>query len=268
MVSAEQYSKWYDACRNTQLGVGEFLEHVIEKIYSRILRPGDSAIDCGANRGRHTFPIHQSVTPGGMVVGIEALPQLAAKLLDRIRDEQVTGIAIVNQAIGSGKGRTSFAHVAGDDAYSGIFQRRDLPDWAAPTVSIIDVPMTTLDNVIEEQQLSTIRFVKMDLEGGEYDALRGASRMLGAAQPPLIVFENGRTASADLYGYSSNAWYQLFSDAGYLTFDLFGRPFSKKDWLSKNLPWYFIAAKRSEDIEMVNWELPNLIESVHTSLTH
>jgi FkbM family methyltransferase len=268
MVSAQQYLEWYDACHNSSLGIGEFLEHIIEKIYSHVLLPGDSAIDCGANRGRHTFPIHKSVAPGGLVIGIEALPALATKLLNRIRDEQLAGIEIINQAIGSAKGRSSFAYVKGDDAYSGVLQRRDLPERTVPTVSTLDVPMTTLDCVIEELHVSSVRFVKMDLEGGEYDALRGASAMLRAARPPLIVFENGRSASADLYGYSSNAWFKLFSDSDYHTFDLFGRPFSKKDWLSKNLPWYFIAAKRTQDMELVNWELPNLVESVYSSLTH
>jgi hypothetical protein len=147
-------------------------------------------------------------------------------------------------------------------------QRLDLPESAAARVSTLDVPMTTLDEIIAEQRIESVRFVKMDLEGGEYDALRGASVMLGGAQPPLIVLENGRSPSADLYNYSADEWFKLFGDAGYQIFDLFGRPFSKLDWLSQNIPWYSIAAKRPHDLEMVNRELPALIESVHMSLSN
>jgi hypothetical protein len=126
--------------------------------------------------------------------------------------------------------------------------------------------MTTLDAVIEEQHVVSVRFVKMDLEGGEYDSLRGAAEMLRSAKPPLIVFENGRRASAELYGYSPDDWFELFTNAEYQIFDLFGRPFTKNDWLTESVPWYFIAARRIQDIEMVNRELPDLIESVHALL--
>lgn len=48
-----------------------------------------------------------------------------------------------------------------------------------------------------------VGFIKLDLEGGELDTLRGSRGTL-ESNLTLVVFENGRQASADLYGYDKN----------------------------------------------------------------
>ncbi len=260
------YLKWFQAGLNEQLGVGNFFESVIEEIYTLALSPGETAIDCGANRGRHTFPMFRCVGHRGLVVGVEAIPDLAHALIDRSRAEGLSGILIVNQAVGEQAGRISFSYVKDLDGWSGINQRKDLPTWAVPSVQKLDLPMTTLDHIVAEHRLRSVRFVKMDLEGGEYRALRGASALMRAADAPLIVFENGRQASADLYGYTADDWFALFREAGYQTFDLFGRRFEPAAWRTDGIPWYYIAAKREADLRFVRDDLPGLVAGIHRRL--
>jgi hypothetical protein len=50
-----------------------------------------------------------------------------------------------------------------------------------------------------------VRFVKMDLEGGEFHALQGATSIL--RDRPLVILENGRESAANLYRYTSEHWF-------------------------------------------------------------
>jgi hypothetical protein len=107
-----------------------------------------------------------------------------------------------------------------------------------------------------------IRFIKMDLEGGEYHALRGGVSMIRAKRP-FIVFENGREKSATLYGYKRADWFDLFASLGYCVFDLFGAPFRPEDWNTAGIPWNFLAVSAGSDDEYFTRErLPLLIREL------
>jgi FkbM family methyltransferase len=260
------YQQWFQAGLSEQLGVGNFFESVIEDIYTLTLSPGDIAIDGGASRGRHTIPMFRCVGHRGLVFGIEPVRHLAHALIDRCRAEGLSGITIVNQALGEEAGRVGFVHVKDLDGWSGILQRKDLPSWAAAGAHTLDLPMITLDALIAEQRLPSVRFVKLDLSGGEYDALRGGRTMLQAVDAPLVAFENGRQASADLYGYTADDWFALFRETGYQVFDLFGRPFELAAWRTDGIPWYYLAAKREADLRFIRDELPGLVAGTYRRL--
>lgn len=49
------------------------------------------------------------------------------------------------------------------------------------------VPAVTIDDVVEEQHLGRVDFIKMDIEGGEVDALRGAEGTLKRFTPRLAI---------------------------------------------------------------------------------
>ena len=67
------------------------------------------------------------------------------------------------------------------------------------------IQLVTLDDFCEEHDIRRIDLLKLDLEGGELDALRGASRLLQAAAIEMIQFEFGqpslgsRTLFVDLF---------------------------------------------------------------------
>ena len=167
-----------------------FFEDIINAIYSAILKPGDLAVDCGANCGLHTFPMSKLVGPSGKVVAVEAIPDVAAGLAQR----GFPNIDVKATAIGAAAGRASFSVVRDDLGYSGLQQRRDLPGDLASSVDVIDVPVATLDSLLADRR-QRVRFVKMDLEGGEFHALQGATSIL--RDRPLVIFENGRESAAN-----------------------------------------------------------------------
>ena len=261
MKSDRETAAWLDAAYVAP--AGDFLEKIIRAVYSAIVRPGDLAIDCGAHKGLHTIPLSDIVGPSGRVLAVEALPDLAELLALHARSSGYTNIEVVPQAIGSREGKSTFFFVQGAPGFSGL-QQRDLPPGAETTVLKIEVPVTTLDNLCATSG-KHVRFVKMDLEGGEYHALQGAASLL-RDHHPLVIFEDGGEPAAKLYGYTRDDWFALFKRADLVVFDLFGTPFTLAHWDCYR-PWYAIAAARgSEDERFVRSDLRDLIRAAHRKL--
>jgi hypothetical protein len=50
----------------------------------------------------------------------------------------------------------------------------------------VRVPIARLDTYIERHAVARVDFIKMDIEGGERDALRGAERLFSRHRPVLL----------------------------------------------------------------------------------
>lgn len=255
------YDLWSDLGEDVEIGLGEFYETIIEFTYRKILQQGDVALDGGANRGRHTIPMAKAVKPPGRVIGFEPIPSLASDLSRTLAAEGLSSVEIVNKALGAASGSADFTHVEEVDYYSGLKRGENIPEGAQSSIKTIKVEITTLDTALEQRNLNRARFIKLDLEGGEYDALVGARDIMDRMKP-FIIFENGRSSSARVYGYDKADWFELFYSRGYRLFDLFGRPFTPADWENAGVPWYFVAVKRASDKAFVHCELPAMVNTI------
>jgi hypothetical protein len=111
-------------------------------------------------------------------------------------------------ALSDTTGESTFQHVVTNPAYSGLKRRRyDRPD---ERVEEICVRTDQLDNIVPPGL--TFRFLKVDVEGGEFQALCGGIQTLGRDRP-FIVFEFGMGA-ADFYGTEPEAMYRLLAGIG------------------------------------------------------
>lgn len=136
-----------------------------------------TVIDVGAGRGQFAvFALHR--WPRARIVSFEPLPSSFAKVRQAVGGSprmDLRGLA-VGAAMGSGE----FFVTADSDSSSlhrpTAEQTRRFPGTAG--VDTDEVKVTTLDaafDVVEGPAL-----LKLDLQGGELDALRGAKRLLGS----------------------------------------------------------------------------------------
>jgi FkbM family methyltransferase len=138
------------------------------------------------------------LAPRGTHLAFEPLPHLAAHLRRAFPQVRVHEAAVSDQS-----GSAEFVHVENDPAYSGLRERLyDRPD---PVLARIPVTVVRLDDVVAEAQ--PVHFVKLDIEGGEFHALRGAVRTIARARP-VIVFEAGPRSTGQ-YGVGADAMYHL-----------------------------------------------------------
>ncbi|MEM0987069.1 MAG: FkbM family methyltransferase [Pseudomonadota bacterium] len=197
-------------------------EHVIEAVYRRASRqwaPG-FAIDGGAHKGLHTLPL-ASLEPIQHVVAVEPGEAALEVLRKRIQTNSAgPKIDVVVAALQDDPERATVTFQVstthpGRSGINPILQQNKDTLYGAP----VEVPATTLDTLAEGRP-GGCRFVKLDLEGGEYNALRGGSRML-ARDKPLMVFENGRHAP-EIGGYSREDFLRLLDGVGMVFVTAFG----------------------------------------------
>ena len=125
-------------------------------------------------------------------------------------------------------------------------------------VEELTVPVTSIDTELAERNLpvqgSRVRFIKLDIEGAEFDAIRGARRTL-QSHKPLVVFENSLAGAAQRYGYTDREFFAFFDEIGYRLFDIFGAPVTPAVWAgpSSNVAWNFVAVGRTDMPSLEAW---------------
>ncbi len=172
-------------------------------VMQRVLRADSNCIDVGAHSGSVLVDIVR-LAPGGQHFAFEPLPWLAEKLRARY-----PRVRVHQSAVGAAPGRTEFVHVVNDPAYSGLRERSY--DRADPQLERLPIEVVRLDDVIPADL--PIAFLKLDIEGGEFDALRGAAALLRRCRPH-VVFEAGARSSGH-YGVTPEALCGWFAEQGY-----------------------------------------------------
>jgi len=218
--------------------VGQLFEDTVQKIYEAWLKPGDYAVDVGAHKGRHLFPMLKAVGPMGQVYAFEPIKSLYKNLERELKKRQFTNAKLFELALGRQLGKIPFNYFENRPAFSGIERRGSSFTDSEGGLSKINVQCATLDSKLPV--FKRISAIKLDIEGGELHALMGARKCLSKSRP-LTVFENGRQASAKVYGYTADDFFQFFESVDMRVFWLSGEEFTLADWQKNKLCWEFVA---------------------------
>jgi FkbM family methyltransferase len=176
-------------------GAGSYLSAGDELALARIARQRRDAVifDVGANIGSYT---KQALEICGDGVEIHAFEPSAA------------AFARLNGQFGGRPNvHLSRAGIGARAGHATLFSREPGSVLASTHGSGDgeEIEIVTLDAYCEARKISRIDLLKLDLEGGELDALRGAERLLAASAIDLVQFEFGepslgaRTYFADIF---------------------------------------------------------------------
>jgi FkbM family methyltransferase len=169
--------------------LGQF-EPNICRIVRPMLREGDTFIDIGANEGLYTLLAASAVGTTGLVVAVEPSPRELQRLRRNLSANRLEPRTIVlDQAMSAGSGWAEFA-VAGD-AHAGQNAFADRFDHRAGLAELRATATTTLDMLAGRLAPRHPTFIKMDVEGAEYDVLLGADWVIEEARPTWVI-EIGR----------------------------------------------------------------------------
>jgi FkbM family methyltransferase len=147
-------------------------------------RPGEVALDVGANIGAVTCWMAARVGAAGRVTALEPDADNRAVLRRNLEANRVSNAAVVERGAWEAEGELEF-HAGG--AYTSSFLRTAYVERHPGRYRTVRVPVTTIDAEAERQGWSRLDLVKMDIEGSEGPALRGARRTLERFHPRLIV---------------------------------------------------------------------------------
>lgn len=212
---------------------GQCLEVLLSAIYHRILKPGDTVVDCGANGGLHAIPMGKLIGPTGQLTAYEPLPDVFADLTRWVKSNPWHPMATLrNVAVGAVPGAVTFYRNSTPALSSARIMSGNTAEW-----SELRVPMVRLD---DEPIRPPVAFIKLDLEGGEKDALVGASGIV-TRDRPVIAFECGFDWAAQRFGYPPSALFDFFADRGYEVYDFAGTRATAANFNALSMVWELVA---------------------------
>jgi len=140
-------------------------------------RNADVVLDCGAYKGETALWFARQVGKEGRVVAFEPAAHNLEGLRRNLaanRSMNMAPVTVLECALSNSAGMLHFNAQAGDGSH-------------VDAESTESVPAVTIDDVVEQQHLGRVDFIKMDIEGGEVDALRGADETLRKFAPRLAI---------------------------------------------------------------------------------
>jgi len=199
------------------------------------------AVDCGANLGIHTLQMARAVEPGGLVVAIEPIGELVARLREEMRESLLPEnlVRIVQCCVSNARGTADFYQIDHplQHGLSGL-RKREYSSGVVAKPVVVEV--RTLDDLCAD--LPRLDFLKLDIEGAEFDALRGGMRILRKFRP-VIAMEQSQT-DPQYFGYSWAELLAFLEEMEYQLFDFFGLAYARAEQLQNCMVWDFVALPR------------------------
>ena len=193
----------------------------------RFLRPGMTVLDLGAHQGLYTLLASFRVGPSGKVISFEPSPRERKalrlhRILNRRSNVMIQGLAVGEENMEADlyvvKEATGFNSLRPPDVHG------------VTSMFTLRVPVVRLDDWLADHQIDRVDFVKMDIEGGELAALRGATQLLERRPRPVILaeVEDVRTLPwgyraqevIDYLIHKQYAWFSLLADGSVERLDL------------------------------------------------
>ncbi|HSS19400.1 MAG TPA: FkbM family methyltransferase [Pyrinomonadaceae bacterium] len=177
-------------------------EEDAQNLMKKHIKPQDVVYDIGANYGIHTLLFARLVGQPGHVYAFEPVPDIHAELGVNVGLNNFHNVTTLKMAVSEHAGPAFFSR--GHHVGAGHLAE------AANEQDLLNVETATLDDFVFEKGNRPPNFMKLDIEGGEGSALRGAMRVLKEHRP--IVLVDLHTPEQDL------AVGRVFSEAHYEAF--------------------------------------------------
>jgi len=139
-------------------------------------KEGDVVLDAGSTWGDFALPISRLVGAEGRVVAMEPSEELYGVLLKNIGLNGFKNIIPLKLGLSSKKGTAGFAH---DGTVRGAISSTEATGTLIRTTSI--------DEIVGDLGLGRMDFIKMDIEGEELNAIRGASKTIERFRPSFAI---------------------------------------------------------------------------------
>ncbi len=189
------------------------------------VNPGDTVLDVGAHIGLFAVIASKLTGAGGKVIAFEPAPATFSLLEQTVRINKAENtIVTIQKAVGKEPGKTTFfiSDSVADNSNSLVSYLGDRP------LNGIDIDITSIDTIVSERKSGKIAFIKIDVEGAEYDTIRGAAHTFKTLRPyaivaihPIPIVAKGDRLE-DIYDFIHALNYRIMAD---------GKDLSREDFL-------------------------------------
>ena len=182
-------------------GTGSLInDQLAGRLVSSLCQSDKTFLDIGAHIGSIISETMKRSSPA-KIIAIEAMPDKAAKLRRKFPN-----IELHEYAVSDKEGEANFYVNTKQSGYSSLNKPQ-----SEKGIKQIDVKLNLIDNLISSDDVDVI---KIDIEGAELGALRGATKLISDSQP-IIMFESGPEESlgftkSDMWTFLTDHKYDLF----------------------------------------------------------
>jgi FkbM family methyltransferase len=173
--------KWTAGSATHGCWLGSYEYHK-QRALQRELKAGQVVYDIGANVGFYSLLASVLVGETGHVYSFEPFPDNLRELRRHLELNQVANCTVMDAAVSSLDGEAPFD--PSEDRCMGHLSAN----------GILRVRTLTLDRLIQEQGMRPPNLMKIDIEGAEYECLRGAAGVIQEFAPVIFLATHGREA--------------------------------------------------------------------------
>jgi FkbM family methyltransferase len=146
-------------------------------------KQGDTVLDIGGNIGQTALFMAKKTSPGGVVISFEPFPETYKRFLTNLQlNPGINNLVVENIALGNSHAKLKMlAENTGNSGQNRILNENN------PADAVIEVDVMPLSSYLHNKPLDRIDLIKIDVEGFEYNVLKGASDVLKKYRPLLYI---------------------------------------------------------------------------------
>jgi FkbM family methyltransferase len=156
----------------------------------KLFRPkeGDIVVDVGAHIGKYSIIASKMVGSKGKVIAIEAHPDNCNILKKNIALNKLSNVIVLNCAAHSTETLVKLYEPGQEDGFT-IYNTIMTDRSSLNTQRYIEVKANTLDSLLLEKGIKQVNWIKIDVEGAEFEVLRGATTILSSSKDISLLIE-------------------------------------------------------------------------------
>jgi FkbM family methyltransferase len=181
----------------------------------KFLQSGMTVLDVGAHHGFYTLLASKRVGRDGRVIAFEPSRRERILLEQHLRINFCSNVKVEAVALGSAAGKAELFVVEGSEDGCNSLRSPAVDEKTKP----IEVQVRALDDWLEEHGSPRVDFMKLDVEGGELEVLKGARRLLSQAHRP-VVFAEIQDIRTQPWGYAAREITLELHSHGYRLFEI------------------------------------------------
>lgn len=203
-------------------------EPQIREIIKASLKKGSNVVDVGANVGLHSLYAGLLIGDKGRLHCFEPNSRLFGILKDNIESNGFTErTSMYKKAVSDYTGEQTFYIYEGHASMSGFMSEHTDFDYARKEEIVEVIPLDSVDEIIN----NPVDLLKIDVEGYEYDVLKGADKLLDKPELTVIIEWVPRYVRERLGEEALDNTLKIFQDKGFKVYCAkFGETLVKMDF--------------------------------------
>lgn len=175
---------------NRALGVYEYWKTLL---IMDLIKPGMTIIDVGVNKGYYSLLFAKLMNDKGIVLSFEPVEENCYWIKKSININKYKCIKLYQYALSNKEEEVTF-YLGKKSGHGSIFlSQSNVDSEKAP----ITIKTRKLDDVLKENNIDKIDFIKIDVEGAELMVLQGAENALKKSENLKLVVDLDRISKED-----------------------------------------------------------------------